>query len=89
MKHGYVEARLIVLLLIGAAGAGKTHAKHLFLGLPPPLIRQSTPLAEEAIRAISTLRAMVSGTSDMVWEPVTLEKLKQMIAEAVKARESQ
>lgn len=88
MERGYIEARLTVLLLIGAAGAGKTHAKHVFLGLEPPPLRRSTPLAEEAIRAMSTLRATVSG-SGMVWDPVTLEKLRQMIAEAIKAGESQ
>ena len=53
MEKGYVESRAIVLLLIGAAGAGKTHFKHLILRLPPPAVRESTPLAEAAIRAIS------------------------------------
>ncbi len=88
MKYGYVETLLNVLLLIGAAGSGKTHAKHLFLGLPPPVIRQSTPLAEEAIRTISTLQATVTGGNEVVWELVTLQKLKQMIAGGIKARPS-
>lgn len=84
-----MEAQLNVLLLIGAAGAGKTHTKHAFLGLDPPILRQSTLLAEEAIRAVSTLRAMVSGSDlKMVWDLVTLEMLKRMIAEAIKAGES-
>ena len=33
MEKGYVESRAIVLLLIGAAGAGKSHFKHLILRL--------------------------------------------------------
>ena len=53
MEKGYVESRAIVLLLIGAAGAGKSHFMHLILGLPLPAIRESTPLAEAAICAIS------------------------------------
>jgi len=64
MEKGYVKSRATILLLIGAAGAGKSHFKHLILGLPPPAIRESTPLAEAAIRAISICRATV-GDGDM------------------------
>ncbi len=85
MRYGYVEAALSVLLLIGAAGSGKTHGKHLFLGLPPPTIRQSTPLAEEAIRALSVLRATVTGVDEVAWELIIPEQLKQMIAGAIKS----
>ncbi len=72
MKHGYVEALHNVLLLTGGAGYGK-HNKCLLLGLPPPRIHQSTPLAEEAVRAISIVQAVVSGSDESLWEIVSFE----------------
>ena len=79
-----MESRAIVLLLIGAAGVGKSHFKHLILRLPPPAIRESTPLAEAAIRTISIWRATV-GDEDMQWQLVSSEKLLRMVADAIKA----
>ena len=84
MEKGYVESRAIVLLLIGAAGAGKSHFKHLILRLPPPAVRESTPLAEAAIRAISICRATI-GDGDMQWHLVSSEELLRMVADAIKA----
>jgi len=84
MEKGYVESRAIVLLLIGAAGAGKSHFKHLILRLPPPAVRESTPLAEAAIRAISICRATI-GDGDMEWQLVSSEELLHMVADAIKA----
>jgi len=80
MKQGYVEARITILLLIGAAGSGKTHFKQLILGLPPPEIRESTPLAEASIRAISVLR-VAFGDQSMEWRVITPEILRQMVAD--------
>ena len=82
MKQGYVEARITILLLIGAAGSGKTHFKQLILGLPPPEIRESTPLAEASIRAISVLRIAV-GEESMEWCVITPETLRQMVADGI------
>ena len=79
-----MECRAIVLLLIGAAGAGKSHFKHLILRLPPPAVRESTPLAEAAIRAISICRATISG-KDLQWQLVSSEESLLMVADAIKA----
>ena len=84
MEKGYVESRAIVLLLIGAAGAGKSHFKHLILRLPPPAVRESTPLAEAAIRAISICRATI-GDGDMKWQIVSSQESLRMVADAIKA----
>ncbi len=73
MKHGYVEALHNVLLLTGAAEYDKTHTKYLLLGLPPPRIYQSTPLAEKAVRAMSIVQAVVAGSDERLWEIVSLE----------------
>ena len=79
-----MDTRLVIFLLIGAAGSGKTHVKHLALQLPPPLFRQSTPLAEMPIRAISLWRATVKGSSTK-WFPVGPDEFTKMIVEAIKA----
>ena len=34
-EEGHIRTGLDVLLFIGAAGSGKSHYKHLCLGLPP------------------------------------------------------
>ena len=84
MKQGYVESGITVLLLIGAAGSGKTHFKHLILDLPPPEIRESTPLAEASVRAISLSRIAV-GEESMEWCVITPETLRRMVADGIKA----
>ena len=84
MEKGYVESRAIILLLIGAAGAGKSSFKHLILHLSPPAVRQSTPLAEAAIRAISICQATIGGEG-MEWQRVSSEEMLHIVADAIKA----
>ena len=52
MKHGFKECRTVVCLLVGVAGAGKTHTKHLLFRWAPPLSRNSTPLATRPVQAV-------------------------------------
>ena len=70
---------MIVSLFLGAAGAGKTHTKHLILEKPPPLIRRSTPLAVRPVRAI---RITTTG-EDL--EEIDDEDLDEMVADAIVA----
>ena len=79
-----MESRAIVLLLLGAAGAGKSSFKCLILRWSPPAVRESTPLAEAAIRAISVCRATIGG-QDMEWQYVSSEELFRTVADAIKA----
>ena len=60
LKHGFVESRTVVLLLVGVAGAGKTHTKHLLFRWAPPEFRNSTPLAARPVQAIR-VRARTGG----------------------------
>ena len=53
MSKGYVETSVTKCLILGAAGVGKTHLKHLLLKKDPPGQRVSTGLADNPIRAIS------------------------------------
>ena len=52
LKRGFVKCRTVVCLLVGVAGAGKTHTKHLLFRWAPPESRNSTPLAARPLQAI-------------------------------------
>eukprot|EP00731_Ephydatia_muelleri_P012519 Em0006g1413a len=60
MTKGYVETSVTKCLILGAAGVGKTHLKHLLLKKDPPQQRVSTGLADNPVRAISYSLAGVS-----------------------------
>ena len=60
LKHGYVYCRTVVCLLVGVAGAGKTHTKHLLFRWTPPEFRNSTPLAVRPVQAIRVRASTVT-----------------------------
>ena len=69
MTKGYVETSVTKCLILGAAGVGKTHLKHLLLKKDPPEQRISTGLADNPIRAVSSSMAGV-GEQEDDWFPV-------------------
>ena len=79
MKYGYDESNQQLLLLIGAAGSGKTHTIYLVLNRKPPALRQSTPLAE---RPIKVVRISTKGNQ---LEEVSNTEFDDMLANAVVA----
>ena len=79
MKYGYVESNQQLLLLIGAAGSGKTHTIYLVLNRKPPTLRQSTPLAERPIKVVR-----ISTTGNQL-EEVSNTEFDDMLANAVVA----
>ena len=79
LKHGFVESRTVVCLLIGVAGAGKTHTKHLLFGWAPPEFRNSTPLAARPVQAIRVRASTQSGQL----QEVDPEQLDQILADTV------
>ena len=85
-EEGHVSLRTVVLLLIGVAGAGKTCFSHLLFNEPPPPLRESTPLAQASIRAVSLSRAtaLVQEDNEVVWEHVSSHKLNSLIASIIK-----
>ena len=64
MSKGYVETSVTKCLILGAAGVGKTHLKHLLLKKDPPEQRVSTGLADNPVRAISFSLAVVGQEED-------------------------
>lgn len=64
MLKGYVETSVIKCLVLGAAGVGKTHLKHLLLNKDPPEECASTGLSENIVRAISFSRVGVGDQKD-------------------------
>ena len=93
MHNGYISMRANILLLIGVAGAGKTSFCHLILSEPPPDIRRSTPLAKSSIRAMSTLKAIVTKALqtegiDVVWKRILQDEFMSLIAGAIKESKS-
>ena len=87
-EEGHVSLRTIVLLLIGVAGAGKTCFSHLLFNKDPPSVRESTPLAQASVRAVSFSRATAQfqegDEGEVVWECVSPDELKYLIADVIK-----
>ena len=77
LKHGFVTSQTAVCLLIGVAGTGKTHTKHLLFQKNPPEHRNSTPLAERPVRAVR-----VSATVRKLQE-INNDDLDNILADAV------
>ena len=67
MTKGYVETSVTKCLILGAAGVGKTHLRHLLLKKDPPEQRVSTGLADNPVRAISFSRANVGEQEEDEW----------------------
>ena len=72
MDEGFVECMSGILLLVGVAGAGKSSFKRVLFDEDNEILRHSTPLAEAAVRAVSTT---VATMTDISWKRYTLEEL--------------
>ena len=64
----------MVCLLVGVAGAGKTHTKHLLFRWAPPESRNSTPLATRPVQAIRVWASTQSGQLQEV-DPDELDEI--------------
>ena len=86
MLKGYIECTLILLVLVGVAGSGKTLFKNLVLGLPLPEFRISTALAEAAVRSMSICQVAVGegGEGSVEWRLVSSKDMLDMVADAIK-----
>ena len=71
-------------LMLGMAGVGKTSFKHILLGLQPPDIRSSTPLADAPIlihvRDVSGVKVQ---TGESGWKPVEGDDLQKIVTDTI------
>ena len=79
LRYGFVETQMVVCLLIGIAGAGKTHTIHLLLQKSHPDYRNSIALVEKPVRAVR-----VAAMSDKLQE-ISTDELDRILADAVAA----
>lgn len=77
MKDGYVNVSIVKVIIVGPAGVGKTCLRYLLLSKSPPKERTSTGIAERPIQVIRI------GGEKGKWEEISIETLKEMVAEAV------
>ena len=86
MEHGVVKVRLMKCSCQGPSRVGKTHVKHLLLGikLQPRKSTESTGCADNPVQAVSVNK--IRGGSHKKWEIVDEKKLLQMLAEEIKLR---
>ena len=84
MKEGFVTVEITSVLLFGIAGTGKTSTKNLLLGLPPPPVRDSTPVATSAERILTnrTVRQVSETKAHIIkdnWKHITIDELEKRI----------
>ena len=81
----YVETSVTKCLVLGAAGVGKTHLKHLLLKKDPPEQHVSTGLADNPVRAISCSLAGVGEQEEDDWFVVEDDQaLLRVVARTIK-----
>ena len=84
MRKGYIESCLMILVLVGVTGSGKTRYKNLVLGLPVPECCVSTALAETPIRSMSICQVAVGG-GNIEWRVVAPGEMLDMVADSIKS----
>ncbi len=88
MAAGKVKVKNTNVLIVGMAGVGKTATKNLIFRLPPPDVRNSTPLAEPPIQAlvrdVSGIRAQ-TGSAEAQWTTIDANDLEKLVGDAVAA----
>ena len=88
MKMGHIDVSIIKILIVGAGGAGKSCFLKFLCNLPIPDEHNSTGCIEAAQRVkCERIRTSKDDSSDEVkWELVGPDKLKAVLADAIKSR---
>ena len=90
LKDGFIEVTIVVCIVLGQPGVGKTHLKYLLLDRRPPHLRSSTICAETPVRV--EIRT-VSGTKVQnirgQWKEVTDEDMLDIVAKMILLAEPQ
>jgi hypothetical protein len=84
LKDGYVEVVIIVCIVLGLPGVGKTHLKFLLLDQRPPHLRTSTICAETPVRIeIRTITGTRVQTVEGKWSEIDDEEMFDVVAEMI------
>ena len=84
LKDGYVEVVIIVCIVLGLPGVGKTHLKFLLLDQRPPHLRTSTICAETPVRIeIRTITGTRMQTIEGKWSEIDNEDMFDVVAEMI------
>ena len=90
LKDGFVGVTIVVCIVLGQPGVGKTHLKYLLLDRRPPHLRNSTICAETPVRV--EIRT-VSGTKIQnirgKWKEVSDEDMLDIVAKMILLAEPQ
>ena len=88
MRFGHIDVTIIKILIVGAGGVGKSCLLRFLCDLPIPDTYDSTTLINAAQR-VKCKRVRTSeddSSEEIVWELVGGEKLKSVLADAIKSR---
>ena len=83
MTWGHVEAIIIKVLIVGAAGVGKSLFLSRLLGVAISLIRNSTGVVEKAQRVNCQRLGTTDLKNNIVWEVVGPKELMKLLADAI------
>ena len=88
MRFGHIDVTIIKILIVGAGGVGKSCLLRFLCDLPIPGTYTCTTLINAAQR-VKCKRVRTSkddSSEEIVWELVGAEKLKSVLADAIKSR---
>ncbi len=84
LKEGFVEVAVLVCIVLGLPGVGKTHLKFLLLDKLPPSLRTSTICAETPIRIeIRTISGTKIQNIEGKWNEVDDEGMIDIVARMI------
>ena len=88
LKAGFVEVVIVVCIILGQPGVGKTHVKYLLLDRRPPHLRSSTICAETPVRVeIRTVSGSRVQNIRGNWKEVSDEEMLNIVARMILAAE--
>ena len=84
LQKGYIDTEIIVLIVVGQPGVGKSHTKYLILDRRPPHLRNSTSCAETPVR-IEVRSVSGSRIQNLRgrWKEVNNEEMLDIIAKMI------
>ena len=88
MRYGHIDVTIIKILIVGAGGVGKSSLLRFLCDLPVLNTYNSTTLIKAAQR-VKCERVHTSkddSSNEIVWELVGAEKLRSVLADAIKSR---